>query len=67
MTWKCKNPECQKTFHLTGRITTEFRPDYPPKTDLGTVTRVIIESPCCPHCQSLNFEEVKDPDGAKKQ
>lgn len=57
MTWKCKNPNCEKLFHVLGRISIE-------KRALGfgnpEVLRVIVEKPCCPFCESVEFELVKE-------
>ena len=57
MMWKCKNPECLKTFHVLARISIEKRP--PPTFSPDAPTRVIVEIACCPYCQCIEFEEVK--------
>ena len=54
--WKCKN--CGKTFPVLARISVEKRP--PPGGPLD-VTRVMVDKPCCPFCESIEFEEVKEP------
>ena len=52
--WKCKNLDCKKTFPVYARISLEKK--------LGNYEmeyqRVIVEKPCCPHCESIEFEEV---------
>lgn len=55
--WKCKNSQCGRTFHVLGRISVEKRP-----LGFGTpeVTRVIVDKPCCPFCEGLEFEEAKE-------
>lgn len=60
MTWKCRS--CGKTFELSARIsfekaTVEFNPQ---------IKRVIVEKPCCPFCESIEFDEVK-PSQEEKQ
>ena len=55
--WKCKNPGCSRTFSMLGRISIEKRP--PPTFSLDMPSRVIVEKPCCPFCESIEFEEVK--------
>jgi hypothetical protein len=56
--FKCKNPECGRIFLFVGRISEEKRPmpSFPPGQE---VTRIITESPCCPHCYSKDFELVE--------
>jgi len=56
--WKCKNPECLKTFPVLARISIEKRP--PPSFSLDAPTRVIVEKPCCPFCEWLEFELVQE-------
>ncbi len=53
--WRCKNSDCKRTFQLYARISlekklTNYEMDY---------QRVIVEKPCCPFCESIEFEEVK--------
>jgi len=55
--WKCKNPTCNRTFSMLARISVEKRP--PPTFSLDMPSRVIVEKPCCPFCESIEFEEVK--------
>lgn len=55
--WKCKNPDCGKTFPLYARKTEERRP----KTPYTDVTRVLIDRAVCPFCESFEIEEVKEP------
>jgi len=56
MPFKCKNPECGKTFPLPGRISEEKRPA---SGFIPDVTRRIVEKPCCPFCESIEFEEIR--------
>lgn len=56
--WKCKNPECGKSFLLPGRFSVEKRPAA--VSFVPDVVRTVLESPCCPFCGCLEFEEVKD-------
>lgn len=56
MPWKCKNPECGRTFYLTARITIERKPAY----GSMDITRILVDKPCCPFCESIEFEEVKE-------
>lgn len=55
--FKCKNGNCNRTFLLPARISIEKRP--PPSFALDIPSRVIVEKPCCPFCESIEFEEVK--------
>jgi len=55
--WKCKNPDCQRTFLLPARISVEKR--SPPSFSPDQPVRVIVEKHCCPFCESIEFEEVK--------
>jgi len=56
--WKCNNPNCSRTFHVLGRISTEKRP--PPNFSLDLPTRVIVDKTCCPFCESIEFEPIKE-------
>lgn len=56
--WKCKNPKCERTFPVLARISVEKR--GPPTFSLDAPTRVIVDKPCCPFCESLEFEEAKE-------
>lgn len=50
--FKCKNEGCGRVFLLPARITVEKKPvDF-------SVSRVVVEKPCCPFCEGLEFEEV---------
>ena len=55
--WKCKNPECGRTFPLVARISSENR-------SIGRLPyseiRVIVDKPCCPFCESIEFEEITE-------
>jgi hypothetical protein len=55
--WKCKNPNCNKLFPMLARISIEKRP--PPSFTPDVPSRVIVEKPCCPFCESIEFEEMK--------
>ena len=55
--WKCKT--CGKTFPLPARISCE-RTSPNPFTISTQATRIIVEKPCCPFCESIEFEEVKE-------
>ena len=51
---KCMNPECGKIFLVPARISIEkrsvaFTPD---------IIRIIVEKPCCPFCEGIEFEEA---------
>jgi hypothetical protein len=61
MMWKCKNPECGRTFPILARISTEKRP--PPSFSPDLPTRVIVEKACCPFCECVEFEAVKEAEG----
>ena len=65
--WQCLNPDCKKIFQVLGRVSKRKRPPQ----DVGyDVTEIITDSPCCPFCQSLEFEEVLDdpkPTKARKE
>jgi hypothetical protein len=53
LSWRCKNPGCLKIFHLSGRILSKPPPQ-------GWVADVVsVEKPCCPFCQSLDFEPIR--------
>jgi len=56
MPFKCKNPECGKTFPLPGRISEEKRPA---SGFIPDVTRRIVEKPCCPFCECIEIEEIR--------
>jgi hypothetical protein len=56
MTWKCRDENCGRTFEVLGRISTEKKPLPVNRGWTEEVTRIIIDSPCCPFCQSLEFE-----------
>jgi len=58
MPFKCKNPECGRVFLMLGRVSEEKRPP-PSSVPFQEIIRIIYESPCCPHCYSKEFEEVK--------
>jgi len=58
MPWKCLNKECGRVFEVLGRISIEKKPLPVSRGWTEEVTRIISESPCCPHCQSLEFELV---------
>ena len=52
--FKCLNPSCGRIFILPGRISTERKAiSFAPE-----VLRIIVEKPCCPFCEGLEFEEV---------
>jgi len=51
--WKCKN--CGRIFHVLARISIE---KLPPSSSFDA-RRVIVEKPCCPFCESIEFEEVE--------
>lgn len=55
MTWKCRNPECGRTFEMAARISIEKTP----KGFCPDAKRIIVEKPCCPFCESIEFEETK--------
>ena len=55
--WKCKNKDCSRVFPVLARISVEKRCTTFSCPD---VLRVIVEKPCCPFCESLEFEEVKE-------
>lgn len=57
--WKCKNPDCNRTFPMPARISVEKR--APPSFSLDAPSRVVIEKACCPFCESIEFEGVEDP------
>lgn len=65
--FRCKNPDCRRTFLFLGRISEEKRP-LPSFSPVGTaeVVRVITESPCCPFCYSKDFELAKESKGESK-
>jgi len=49
---KCLSEKCGKTFLLPAKLMVERKPaDF-------TVSRVVVEKPCCPFCEGLEFEEV---------
>jgi len=54
--WKCKNPQCGKTFPILARISIEKVP--PPTFSPEVPRRVIVEKACCPYCESIEFEEI---------
>ena len=57
MPFKCKNPECQRTILILGRISIEKKPIV---TNFATENiRTILDSPACPYCGSKEFEEIK--------
>jgi len=58
LTWKCTN--CGRTFELTARISIERTPQF----DMYT-KRIIVDKPCCPFCESIEFEEVKHEEKPK--
>ena len=52
--FKCKNLECARTFLLPARISMERKPmDF-----TCNATRIIVEKPCCPFCECIDFEEI---------
>lgn len=51
--WKCKS--CGRKFPLPARISIEKRPSF----GSPDVSRIIVEKPCCPFCESIEFEEVE--------
>lgn len=56
--WKCKNPQCGRTFPLYARKTEERKPTA---EFYKEVTRVLIDRAVCPFCESFEIEEVKEP------
>jgi len=54
--WKCN--KCGRTFPLTARVSVERRPSTVACTP--DITRVVVEKSCCPFCESIEFEEVKE-------
>jgi len=52
--FKCSSASCGKTFLLPGRITVERKP----KEFYSETQRTVVEKPCCPFCEGLEFEEV---------
>lgn len=54
--YKCKNAECSRTFCIPGRISTE---KAPADVHNFTARRIVVEKPCCPFCESIEFEEVQ--------
>jgi hypothetical protein len=57
MPFKCLNPECNRIFIYLGRKSVEKKPIV---TNFTTENiRIVIDSPCCPYCGSIEFEEVK--------
>jgi hypothetical protein len=54
MPLKCK--KCGAIFPIAGRKSEEKKPqDF---SGDPNITRVIIEKPICPHCESIELEEV---------
>jgi len=56
--WKCKNPNCGRTFSVLARISIEKR--SPPSFSPDMPSRIIVEKPCCPFCESIEFERNKE-------
>lgn len=56
MKYKCLSQECNKTFFIPGRLTTESKP----RNQYSDVTRELFDVPVCPFCKSLEFEEIKE-------
>jgi hypothetical protein len=54
MVFKCKSPECGRTFLLPGRISTEKKP----RDFTADAVRIVVERACCPYCESIEFEEA---------
>jgi hypothetical protein len=61
--FKCKNPECQRTFYYLGRISVEKKPIIP--TFATENIRTVIDSPCCPFCGSKEFEDFIQEENKK--
>ena len=52
--FKCKNPQCGRTFLLPARISMEKKPlDF-----TSNATRIVVEKSCCPYCECIEFEEA---------
>ena len=57
MSWKCKNKDCGKTFEIAARLTIRenLGQDFP-----SSRKEKILEKACCPFCESIDFEAVKE-------
>jgi len=50
--FKCSSEKCGKVFLLPAKLMVERKPaDF-------TVVRVVVEKPCCPFCEGLEFTEA---------
>lgn len=54
MTWKCKNKECGRTFAIPARISIKKVSSL-----IGTES-FVVEKACCPFCEKIDIEEVKE-------
>ena len=59
MTFKCLSPECGRTFVFAGRKSVERKPP-PSGAFVVDVVRIVIDSPCCPYCGSIEFQVIEE-------
>ncbi len=52
--FKCSNKDCGKIFLLPAKIVTERKS----KDFYSETLRTVVEKPCCPFCEGLEFTEV---------
>lgn len=55
--WKCKG--CGRTFPIPARISVEKKLTGKPNP-WDESTRTVVEKACCPYCECIEFEEVKE-------
>ena len=53
--WRCKNPECRRTFPVPARLLMKLSANKKNPWDTESST---VEKACCPHCHSIDFEAV---------
>jgi hypothetical protein len=54
MVFKCKSPECSRTFLIPARISIEKKP----REFTSDAVRIVVDKPCCPFCECIEFEET---------
>lgn len=56
--FKCSSSQCGKTFLIPGKVMTERKPANT-GSFYSEIVRVMVEKPCCPFCEGLEFEEAE--------
>ena len=54
---RCLSEKCGKTFLLPAKLMVERKPAGF-NSSYSEVVRTVVEKPCCPYCEGLEFEEV---------